>query len=198
MILMAVMMLIALALASTPAWNANFSCPAQCLFEERSRDMSLTYPYFVAIVLHYSTSIWRVFDTPRFDRFLLQYPRDELRRIIRSAKRTNSNSSSVSNRSFISLRTAVATKLLSKWLAAFAIRFYLAIAAVLGSLTISLYYDILWFTLGLVGILETRQVPGKNLDGDENKLSFGQIVPMLLLASIILTFKEVYTGEILP
>ncbi|KAL9594003.1 MAG: hypothetical protein Q9179_005595 [Wetmoreana sp. 5 TL-2023] len=29
--------------------------------------------------------------------------------------------------------------------------------------------------------------------GDENALTFGQIVPVLLLASIVLTFKGVYT-----
>jgi len=80
-------------------------------------------------------------------------------------------------------------------LLAVTLRLYLALAAILGSLTISLYFDIVWFTLGLISILENRKIPGNNIDGDENKLSFGQIVPMLLLASIILTFKEVYTGR---
>lgn len=93
------------------------------------------------------------------------------------------------------LHTADAVVTIWKWLSVLAIQFYLAIAAILGSLTISLYYDITWFSIGLTGIMKTRRVPGGDIDGDENQLSFGQIVPVLLLASIVLTFKEVYTGK---
>ena len=194
MVLMAVMMLVALSLASIPKWNANFSCPAQCLFDEKKHDLSLTYPYIIALTIHYSTSIWRVYNTPRFDRWFLHYPRDRLRKIMRSAKRTNSNASSITNRRLNALQTADAASFVTKHLLALAIRLYLVVAAILGSLTVSLYYDILWFSLGLAGILLTRRVPLNYMDGDENKLSFGQIVPMLLLLSIVVTFKEVYTG----
>ena len=58
----------------------------------------------------------------------------------------------------------------------------------------SLYYDIIWFTLGLCGILWGRQIPSSDMIGDEHQLSFGQIVTMLMLGSLLLTFKEVYTG----
>ena len=80
------------------------------------------------------------------------------------------------------------------WSAIVIIRVYLGVAAVFGSLTISLYYDILWFSLGLIGILWGRNIPKSDMIGDEHQLSFGQIVPMLMLASIVLTSKEVYTG----
>ncbi|KAI4260907.1 MAG: hypothetical protein LQ352_000062 [Teloschistes flavicans] len=192
MLLIMIMMLVALSLASAPDAFSNLSCPAQCLFDESKRDLSLTYPYFVAILIHYSTSIWRVYDTQRFDRFFLHYPRDKLAKISRSAKRTNSNLSSMSNKR---LQTAGVTEIAFKWALTLLIRVYLAMAAILGSLTMSLYYDIAWFVLGLIGILETREIPGADMDGDENKLTFGQIVPVLLLASIILTFKGVYTEQ---
>lgn len=58
----------------------------------------------------------------------------------------------------------------------------------------SLYYDIVWFTLGLGGILLNRHIPSGEMIGDEHQLSFGQIVTMLMLGSLLLTFKEVYTG----
>ena len=74
------------------------------------------------------------------------------------------------------------------------IRVYLGVAAIFGSLTMSLYYDILWFSLGLIGILWGRDIPTSDMIGNEHQLSFGQIVPMLMLASILLSFKEVYTG----
>ncbi|KAI4275547.1 MAG: hypothetical protein LQ337_003152 [Flavoplaca oasis] len=188
MMLMGIMMLVALAMVSTHGWETNISCPAQCLFDEEKRDLSLTYPYFVAIIAHYGTSIWRVYDTRRFDRFFLHYPRDRLQKIVRRTKRTNNNASSISQ------HPAGAALSTFNWGLALGIRCYLAIAAILGSLTISLYYDILWFTLGFMGLLENRQIPAANMDGNENELSFGQIVPVLLLASIILTFKEVYSG----
>lgn len=188
MALMGTMMMVALALASTRGWIASITCPAQCLFDDQRRDLSLTYPYFIAIVIHYGTSIWRVFDTRRFDRHFLQSPREKLRRLKRGAKRTNSNASSITR------QTAVVATFTRDWFLVLAIRCYLAIVATLGSLTISLYYDIIWFALGFFGILKNRQVPASEMDGNENQLSFGQIVPVLLLASIILTFKEVYSG----
>ncbi|KAL8760376.1 MAG: hypothetical protein Q9184_003368 [Pyrenodesmia sp. 2 TL-2023] len=186
-VLMAIMMLAALTLASSPNWNMNVSCPAQCLFEEPTRNLSLTYPYYVAIVLHYSTSIWRVYDTSRFDRFFLQYPREKLQKIVRCAKPTGSNASSIRSYRVGIKSTADAMVTTWMWLSVLVIQFYLAIAAILGSLTISLYYDIAWFSIGLTGIMETRRIPGRDMDGDENKLSFGQIVPVLLLASIVLS-----------
>ncbi|KAL8946500.1 MAG: hypothetical protein Q9222_007116, partial [Ikaeria aurantiellina] len=193
MICMGLLMIVTFVLAGTKDWEANLSCPAQCLFDEPKRDLSLTYPYMIALILHYGTSIWRVFDTQRFDRYFLHYPREELQRIIRSAKRTNSNASSITNRHLEKLQVANATTVVYKWTLVLAIKSYLAVAAVLGSLTITLWYDIVWFSLGLTGILLGRQLPGDKMEGDENELSFGQIVPVLLLASIVLTFAEIYT-----
>ena len=83
-----------------------------------------------------------------------------------------------------------------QWPVIVIIRVYLFAAALFGSLTISLYYDILWFSLGLMGILWGRNIPESDMIGDEHQLSFGQIVPMLMLASMVLSFKEVYTGLI--
>ncbi|KAI4269693.1 MAG: hypothetical protein L6R38_007377 [Xanthoria sp. 2 TBL-2021] len=189
MMLMGAMMLVALALVSTHDWNVNLSCPVQCLFDKQKRDFSITYPYYIAIIIHYGTSIWRVYSTQRFDRFFLQYPREKLQKIVRRAKRTNSNASSNTRQT-----TAAAATFTLNWFLALGIRCYLAVAAILGSLTISLYYDIAWFALGLKSILQIRQFAVLNMDGDENELSFGQIIPVLLLASIVLTFKEVYSG----
>lgn len=192
MVLMLIMLLAALALASNPLWGANTSCPAQCLFDQTDRDLSVTYPYMVALILHYSTSIWRVFDTTKLDHYLLHIPRDRIRDIGQYSART---AIAMASNGIRGSPAAPASLLPLQLLLAVILRFYLALAAILGSLTISLYFDILWFTFGFFSIVKIRKIPGNNIDGDENKLSFGQIVPMLLLASIILTFKEVYTGR---
>lgn len=194
MVLLLIMVLAALGLASNPLWGTSTSCPAQCLFDQTDRDFTMTFPYMVALILHYSTSIWRVFDTSIFDHYLLRIPRDRLRETNQSLKLSGTI---MAGRGIEGFRAAPAGLLPLQLLLAVTLRIYFALAAMLGSLTISLYFDILWFTFGLTSILENRKIPGNNIDGDENKLSFGQIVPMLLLASIVLTFKEVYTGRVI-
>lgn len=192
MILMLIMLLAAMALASNPMWGLSTSCPAQCLFDQTDRDLSLSYPYMIALLVHYSTSIWRVFDTTAFDHYLLQVPRNRIQNINQNVKRMKITMAGSGTGRF---QAAPASLLLLQLPLAFALKIYLALAAILGSLTISLYYDIIWCTLGMISIIANRKIPGNNIDGDEDKLSFGQIVPMLLLASIILTLKEVYTGR---
>ena len=191
MILMLIMMLVAIVMASNVAWAMSKPCPAQCLFDDPDKNFAYTNPYVVALVLHYATSIWKVFDTSAVDEYLLKRPRATLRCMVQRSKRQDSNSSDQSN-----FRWRGAFKLIRfrLWSAIVTIRVYLGVAAIFGSLTISLYYDILWFSLGLIGILWGRDIPKSDMIGDEHQLSFGQIVPMLMLASIVLTSKEVYTG----
>lgn len=166
------------------------SCPAQCLFDQPERDFSTVYPYFVALLLHYLTSIWRVFETSIFDHYLLLAPRKMLQEMKRKPKSSLPN---VSNRES---EVGIVRIPLVRCLVTVAIWMYLALGSILGSLTISLYYDLVWFSLGVVSIMGNRQVFETMMDGDENELTFGQIVPVLLLASIVLTFKEVYTGKL--
>lgn len=194
MVMMLVMMLVAIILASNSAWDASQPCPAQCLFNEfnePNKSFTATNPYIIALVLHYATSIWRVFDTSAIDKHLLGRPREALRRIAQRSKRQDS---SLSKRGLIRLERISLTGSLRHWPAIVLIRLYLGLAAIFGSVTISLYYDMLWFSLGMIGILIGRDIPRSEMDGDENRLNFGQIVPMLMLASIVLTFNEVYTG----
>ena len=188
MVMMLAMMLVAIILASNIHWAANKPCPAQCLFSEPDKNFAATNPYFFALILHYTTSIWRVFDTSAVDKYLLSQPKEALRRNAQRAKRQNSN---LSKRSVVWIETVSG---LRQWVIVCLIRVYLGLAALLGSMTISLYYDMLWFSLGVAGILLGRDIPSSDMNGDENRLNFGQIVPMLMLASIVLTFKEVYTG----
>lgn len=191
MIIMLFMLLAALGLASNPLWSASAGCNAQCLFDQPEQDLTNTYPYIVALLLHYSTSIWRVFDTSFFDNYLLRIPRNLLRDIEQPMKVASSSNCS---QGLPRVQTTVASYLSPKLLYAAAIRLYLAVGATLGSVTLSLYYDILWFSIGLAGVIKDREISVSYMEGNENVMSFGQIVPVLLLASIVLTFKEVYTG----
>lgn len=75
---------------------------------------------------------------------------------------------------------------------------YVGAAAFLNSVTVSFCFDIFWFALGLQSVIVDRQIPASDMDGNENEWGVGQIVPVLLLFSIILTFKEIYTGKACP
>jgi len=51
------------------------------------------------------------------------------------------------------------------------------------------------FIYGLVGLFQDRNIPREKMDSDENLMTFGQIVPILLLSSTILVAREAYEGE---
>ena len=45
-----------------------------------------------------------------------------------------------------------------------------------------------------MGIIEDLAIPSSDMNGDENAMTFGQIVPILLLSSVLLVFREAYDG----
>lgn len=57
--------------------------------------------------------------------------------------------------------------------------------------------DIFWFIYGLAWIVQDRSIPDQGtLDGNENQMGFGQIVPILLLSYIVFVFREAYEGTL--
>ena len=71
---------------------------------------------------------------------------------------------------------------------------YFQVYAITSSQTGNLVMDILWFLYGLRGIQSDRDIPASQMNGNENAITFGQILPILLLSSIVLTFGEAYSG----
>lgn len=47
----------------------------------------------------------------------------------------------------------------------------------------------------LYNLLHSRNIARLDMDGNENQLTFGQIVPIFLLMSTLVTFKEAYDGK---
>lgn len=56
--------------------------------------------------------------------------------------------------------------------------------------------DMFWFAYSLEGLAGDRNIPASDLDGSESVMSFGQIVPILLLTSTVFVFGEAYVGKI--
>lgn len=61
----------------------------------------------------------------------------------------------------------------------------------------NLFFGVVFFSYGVWGTFRTRIVPSTSMNGNENALTFGQIVPLCMLLSIIVVSKEAFEGEIL-
>ena len=71
---------------------------------------------------------------------------------------------------------------------------YFALVALVDSPALILVTDAIWFAYGLWSLIEDRNIPPSLMDGNENAMTFGQIMPILLLSSIVLVFREAYDG----
>ena len=69
------------------------------------------------------------------------------------------------------------------------------ISALLGSACVSLALDIMWFAFGVENIVIDRDIGTGIMDGNENAITFGQMIPLLLLSATIFVFREAYDGK---
>ena len=68
---------------------------------------------------------------------------------------------------------------------------------VLSSHLFTIAFDIIWFYIGTVSLLEDRALGAKLMsitNEDENKMGFGQLVPLVLLAVPIFSAMEIFFG----
>jgi len=72
---------------------------------------------------------------------------------------------------------------------------YMLITSLFSSRWTNLLVCVAAFSYGLVGLFQNRNIPREKMDSDENVMSFGQIVPILVLSSTIFVAREAYEGE---
>ena len=73
-------------------------------------------------------------------------------------------------------------------------RMYFAVMTFIVSRVWNFVLDIFWFAYSLWSIIEDRDIPPSRIDGNENAMTFGQIMPILLLSSLVLVSREAYDG----
>ena len=76
------------------------------------------------------------------------------------------------------------------------ISLYKILAALNDSRWFNLMFCLAWFGLGLASVFGDRNIPRRDMDGTENAMTFGQIVPILLLSSTLLVAGEAYFGSV--
>lgn len=74
---------------------------------------------------------------------------------------------------------------------------YFWFATLITSRCIIYLIDLGWFGYGVANVISNRKIPASEMVGDEDITTFGQLLPTLLLSSIVLVFKEVYQGKCL-
>ena len=180
-------------------WFDSWPYNAQCLFDDLIGNTGGGPRYWMCVNLallyiYYPMSIITLYDRPR--KFLIEWlwkkpmaARNEAIRHLQN-KKSDVNSptfleGSMKRFSFTLLIFFVSTV---SWM-------YFALMTLLSSSAFYLVGDIVWYAYGLWGLIEDRMIPPSQMNGNENAMSFGQNVPILLLSSIVLVFREAYDGS---
>lgn len=74
-------------------------------------------------------------------------------------------------------------------------RLYIAIGTAIGSMWINLLVDLFWLVYGIWGISFDRNISDLDMEGNENEMTFGQIIPILMLSLTLLTVHEAFEGK---
>jgi len=186
------------------AWYSSWPFNAQCVFEHYDfADVGglparWMYTKLVVIFIDYPSSIGLLYQ-PACDlwkQWLYTKPREAMQRAIdrlqqmRSRKAPESSATATAGR--VSCSACIALVKNSRIVCSFT---YMLITSIFASRWTNLLLCVGAFIYGLVGLFQDRNIPKEQMEGDENLMSFGQIVPILILCSTILVAREAYEGE---
>ena len=201
---MAVLLIASTIMQGHRDWYISWPYDAQCLFNdltfanvgaEPARGM---YATLALIIIGYPQAIAELYQAPR--RFVKDWLHDKP---VAASERfigyCESKRGPIITRS---TRTTQARYLLYSFLMACAnmclkyyIFLYKLLAALNGFRWFNLMFCLAWFGLGVAIVVNDRNIPRRDMDGTENAMTFGQIVPILLLSSTLVVAGEAYIGS---
>ncbi|KAL9602803.1 MAG: hypothetical protein Q9179_002428 [Wetmoreana sp. 5 TL-2023] len=186
-------MIVATVLSGHRLWYDSWNSSAQCLFDDLQGNIQGEPARWMAaqiflLVYGYGVAILRLYKTEALEHLL-----DKFISKMRSAQSAIRNNAS----SYEGIGSLIVLIILVPldFLLGVAIKGCMAVFIFIDSMTISLFFDVGWFAFGLMSIIEDRNIPAAEMDGNENEWGFGQLVPVLLLSSVVLSFKELHTGN---
>ena len=197
MLVIFVFLMVANTLEGHHFWYESWNSPAQCLFDEAivkvgGEPATWMAVNMVLLILGYGVAIGRLFSPDKVDNFLLVKPKQKLKRAVVNIQEKIDDS--ISKGGLISYATSVL--LMLAWVLVSCARgLFIAIAALMGSITISLCGSLAWLAFGVWGLFDDRNIPKSEMKGNENAWGFGQLIQVLLLTSILLTLKDLYSGK---
>ena len=180
-------------------WFDSWSYDAQCLFDDLIGNIGGGPAYWMKINIfligfYYIPNVLLLYGPP--SRFLkvwfLEKPVDALSQALRSSKSRWSHSRFALARLISILYGLQLVAIITlRWT-------YLILITLLTSRYANFTHNLFWFGYSMWGIVIDRRIPPSEMDGSENVMSFGQIVPILLLSSTLFVFREAYDGMFSP
>lgn len=175
-------------------WYDSWPYDAQCLFDELVGNVHGSPKHWmivnlVLICVYYPLNIIPLFDcsTEFVTHWLNTKPKVAMDRAVEHLIDTYKTS----HKSFLSSIKGPTCKVLIL-VVRLGIWTHFALLTFIGSRTSDFLHNTLWFASGLWGIILDRKIPSSDMVGDENVMTFGQIMPILLLSSLVLVFREAY------
>ena len=199
MVLQAILLAISCVLQGHRSWYNSWSYEAQCLFDDlignvSGKPGSMMAVNLILIVLYYSPVILSLYKTPSefLTSWLVEQPRAFLER-----RRRALNDQRPSIESCRTLRERIRLAGISALIPVITLvrAVHLTLVVLLSSQLLLTLGDVFWFVYSLYGLIGDRDIPPSDMNGSENSMSFGQIVPILLLSSTIFVAKEAYDGK---
>ena len=200
MVVMFALMVVYTVLTAHNAWDDSAPYPAECLFSDVVGNVSGTAAFWLSfdlsqIIRGYCSGVFSLYGSvsSSIDSWVIEKPISMMEKGIKSLRqwkrKTMSRSYSVFHipRAW-TLTVAERSLLLLKYLYS-------------GSMTLgdsqwaNLLFSLAFFAYGLCGMIRTRNISSSDMTGNENQLTFGQIVPLLMLASTMVVFKEALEGK---
>ena len=196
MVIMALLLVASTVMEGHYLWYDSWPYDAQCLFDELVGNIH-GFPKFwmvmdlVLICIYYPLNIIPLFRRPTVlvKHWLEKKPRAAMGAAIEhliDTHRTCPKSFKGSIKCFTCKLLILLVRVVS-WT-------HFALLTLIGSQTIDFVNATFWFAFGLWSIIHDRNIPSSDMVGDENAMTFGQIMPILLLFSLVLVFREAYDG----
>ena len=199
MVAMALLIVVSTVMQGHHEWDDSSPYDAQCLFENLIGNIGGRPRYWMSVSLaliciYYPLNIIPLFEWPTEFLYLWmetkpRVAQDEVIEMLKD-EMVHNTSPALFKGSIKRLGCTLSIKFvgLISWI-------YFVLTALIGSQTCMLALDIFWFAFSLWVMTEERKIPPSKMNGRENIMTFGQIVPILLLSSTVLVFREAYYGE---
>ena len=181
------------------AWFDSWSYDAQCLFDDFIGNVGGGPRYWMSVNLFligysYSLSIITLYPRPTafVAEWLAEIPKELLQKRI---WRLQDKRAELTGRSFAGIGVQLAYCVTLQGLLTTVRLTHLMLIALITARSANCVLDMFWFAYSLEGLVGDRNIPASDLDGSESVMSFGQIVPILLLTSTVFVFGEAYVGK---
>lgn len=188
MCLMAMLMITTFVMQGHKQWNASWNSPAHCLINDLVGNVWGLPAFWLSfnllfLLVGYGLTMLFLFKSSSefFEEWIFTIPAMAIERKIGACQERGQRHRY--------------SELLAKGLQLF-LSVLLWIQEIVFSQCLGFVIDVAWFILGVYWIILDRNIPASSIDGNENDLTFGQIVPLFLLSSTILTLREAYDGKI--